>query len=104
MMNCFSKLALATTALIAAAIGAAPSIATTHASDGYHWEYTPGPRGMAHRVADRPGDPIAMARETSHWCQGFGPHGTATGVPAERAERRMPIERMADAEPMDNAG
>lgn len=103
-MNRFSKIVFAATALVIAAGGAAPSIAADRAGDGYHWVVTPGQRGTARRVADRPAKPVTMARETGHWRQSFGPSGTVIWVPAERADPRMPIERMANAVPMDKAG
>ncbi len=102
-MNRFSKFAFVATVVAVAATGAAPSFAAGHASDGYHWEYTPGPRGTARRVADRQSSPVAMASATGHWRQGFGPRGTATWIPADRPDNNMPVERMASAAPMTKA-
>ena len=102
-MNRFSKIAFGATAVVTAFTGAAPSFAADHAGDGYHWEYTPGPRGTARRVADRPAKPATVASETGHWRLPFGPRGTATWIPADRADNRIPIERMSSDVPMTKA-
>ncbi|MBA3942592.1 MAG: hypothetical protein C0520_15400 [Sphingopyxis sp.] len=99
-MNRFSNIVFAATALVASVADASPTFAADRASDGYHWEYTPGPRGTARRVADRVAKPITMAREAGHWRLGFGPRSTPTWVPADR---QAPVEQMADAMPMPKA-
>lgn len=99
-MNRFSKIVFVATALVASVAGASPSFAADRASDGYHWEYTPGPRGMVRRVADLPAKPATIARETGHWRLGFGPRGTPTWVPADR---QPAVEQMAGAMPMPKA-
>lgn len=102
-MNRFSKIAFVATAVVAAFTGAAPSFAADQAGDGYHWEYTPGPRGTARRVGDRPAKPATVASETGHWRLPLGPRGSASWVPADRSANRMPVERMASAMPMTKA-
>lgn len=95
-MTRFSNIVFAAAALATTIGGTAPAFAAAHASDGYHWEYTPGPRGTARRVADRPAKPVEMADIEGHWRAGFGPRGTATWIPASHDRRAMPVERMAD--------
>lgn len=95
-MTRFSSIVLAATALAAGLGTTAPAFAVAHGSDGYHWEYTPGPRGTAHRVADRPAKPVDMADTRGHWRLGFGPRGVATWVPAMIDRRMVPVEQMAD--------
>lgn len=102
-MNRFSKIAFGATAVVTAFTGAAPSFAADHPSDGYHWEYTPGPRGTARRVADRPAKPVTMVSVSGHWRLPFGPRGSATWIPADRTDNRIPVERMASAMPMTKA-
>ncbi len=98
-MTRFSSFVLAATALAATIGSTAPAVAAPRARDGYHLEFTPGPRGTARRVADRPAKPIQMADVEGHWRAGFGPRGTATWIPATHDRRAMPVERMADMEP-----
>ena len=99
-MNRFSKIAFAVTAVAAAITSAAPSFAADPASNGYHLEYTPGPRGIVRRVASLPAKLAPIARETGHWRLGFGPRSTPTWAPAER---QMPVDQMAGAMPMTKA-
>lgn len=100
-MNRFSKIAFAVSATLAALSGAAPSFAADRAGNSYHWEYTPGPRGTARLVADRPTRPAAiessvMSSAVGHWRPAYGPRGTATWIPADRASRQMPVEQIAN--------
>jgi len=99
-MNRFSKIAFATTAVATAITSAAPSFAADPVSNGYHLEYTPGPRGMVRRVANLPAKPATTAREPGHWRLGFGPRGTPTWVPADR---QAAVEQMAGTMPMPKA-
>lgn len=99
-MNHFSKVIFAATALVAAVAGAAPSFAAARADKGYHWEYTPGPRGTVRRVADRVAAPKKIANEAGHWRVGAGPRGTVTWISGSPANSTMAIERMASAAPM----
>ncbi len=102
-MNLLSKVALV--ALAAAGVaGSAPAFAADRSSDGYHWEFTPGPRGTARRVADRAPAPMTLANDAGHWRQPVGPRGTAMWVPADHARRAMPVEQMAGDKNQPNAG
>jgi hypothetical protein len=96
-MTRFSSILLVTAALVAGLGTTAPAFAADRGSAGYHWEFTPGPRGTAHRVADRPAKPVEMAASRGHWRWNFGPRGSATWVPASNDRRTMAVERMAEA-------
>ena len=99
-MSRFSKIIFAAAALVATVAGAAPSFAADRADNGYHWEYTPGPRGTVRRVADRVAAPKKIANEAGHWRVGAGPRGTVTWISGSPANSTMAIERMASAAPM----
>jgi len=100
IMNRFSKIIFAATALVATVAGAAPSFAAVRADNGYHWEYTPGPRSTPRRVADRVAEPNKIANEAGHWRVGAGPRGTVRWIPGSPANSTMAIERMASTAQM----
>jgi len=95
-MTRFSSIVLAATALAAGLGTTAPAFAAAHGSDGYHWEYTPGPRGTAHRVADRPAKPVETAVIKGHWRWNAGPRGGVTWAPTVTDRRMVPVGQMAD--------
>lgn len=97
-MTRFSTTLLAATALLAGLVTTVPAFAADHGSDGYHWAFTPGPRGTAHRVADRPAKPATMAAMRAHWRWNFGPRGGATWVPASHDRRAIMIKPMAEVQ------